>query len=200
MAVLRSSRGRSRSVMIVAVLALWFAAAGIAVAQSSSLEDALGDSLEVRRNGAPIEDVEGDQPAGDADGGGGAGSDGSGGGGTGGAGGDADAGTATSGGTDGADGDGLRDPVAPDAGGSGDGTADGDAPSGDVEGDNDPSEDLELDPGDTGVEGEGRGAGELDSGVDPRGRGLPIAVAVLMVIGSLGAVLSVGRHQFGSAG
>jgi hypothetical protein len=197
--VFRNVPGGRRRVSVVVALALWLALPGVATAQSGSLEDALGDSLEVRRDGTPIAD-EPDGTDADDDGGGtdGGSSDGGGSGGGSGQGPsgpdapDADA-------PDAGSGDGLRDPVAPDA----DAPAGGDGAPAPADGDDDAdgSDDaLELQPGETGVDGEGRGPGELALTGDASERAVPIAVAALMVIGSLGAVLNVGRRELGGSG
>lgn len=168
--------------------------AGLAAAQEDmrSLEDALGDSLDVRRDEAPAEPApEGDPtPAGPTDGASGDGDGDP----------DADRGGGSSSGEQGSDG--LREPVPADGGGDPGGGGDGggatDAGSEDAPGPGGSEVDLDLEDRGEGVEGEGRGAGELVAGAP--GRTVPIALAVLAVLGSGTALVVTQRRWERSTG
>lgn len=177
----RGRRARAERGLAVAAVVLGVALGGSpAVAQDGSLEDALGDRLEVRRDGS-----RGGADAGEPDDGGAGG------------GGEPDeaAGGGVDGSTGGADGDGIRDlDGAGDAGADGatstDGVPDGpDAATSDADGDEGV---VDLDEPTREVEGEGRGPGELAAGGE--GRAVPLTIAAVALLASAGALVAVQRR------
>lgn len=185
---------RGAVIALLTTLLLLGAAVGVS-AQSGSLEDALGDSLDVRR-GEDVPQADDEADGGDGDGGstgagggsGGSSSTGSGDGASGSEGGDDGSGTS----------DGLRDPVAPDA--DGDPAPEGEGPSEDGDAPRSSDEDLDLAPEGSGVEGEGRGPGELELGADTRERTGPIGLAAVLVLGSFATVVAIGRRELVDGG
>lgn len=185
--------GRSRAARRAAVAAVLVGLAlggSPAVAQDGSLEDALGDRLEVRRDGSRGAPGTGDGTVDDD----GAGGDGSG---------EDVVGNGADGSSDGAVGD---------AGGSGDGdgsgatvddggdpsTSERDGTTSDGEGTgpggsaDDADDALDLDDPAAEVEGEGRGPGELAAGGEDRTA--PLTVAVVALLASTGALVAVQRR------